>query len=375
MHYDEIEQELADAITGRSAGLSLDAPELDRLHQRVESLPIFKQFKHPGFRSLCGVGPILPRAVVRRLLERAATVGTPAAVGELRAFFELDRGVTRATVWVRNVTANIPLDLGSGVRALPISALADAELAQSIQSHRASTSPGEGLLLEIDDTRNPFFFDAPNPMEKMPHEWGPFPGVELIEETIKLMTLVGPSCPVAALQTGKVVTPGGGTSFHHPEVVAVGRSTVMTEEVRTLRPLYKALSPKGRKIIDRAISRLNLACRRGSPSDVALDAAIALETALGGSERTELTYRLALRAAFLLETGAAQRRAVWTLVKELYSTRSRVVHTGSTEAVGVDGSEWTRLIARALRRILEVGGIPDWDTLVLSNGSDPGILT
>lgn len=355
---------------------------MDALRSAVEALPIFAKFKHPGFRSLCGVGPVLPRNLIRRLLARAAEVGVNSAVDELRAYLELESGTTRATVWVRNVTTDRPLDLGSGVRALPMSALSDPALAQSIQSHQAATSPGEGLLLEMDDTQSPFFFAAPDPAKTMPHEWGPFPGVELVNETIKLMTLVGPSCPVAALQTASIVTPalafsmqGGGTSFHHPEVVAVGRSTAMTDEVRALRPLYGALSPKAKTLIDRSISRLNLACRRGSPADVALDAAIALETALGGGENTELTYRLALRAAFLLETGTADRRAVWSQVKQLYKMRSKVVHTGSTDSTGVDAGEWTRLIARALRRLLEVGGIPDWDTLVLSNGADPGELT
>lgn len=89
---------------------------------------------------------------------------------------------------------------------------------------------------------------------------------------------------------------------------------------------YLQLQPDVRPLCDVAIDRLNLARRRASPGDKAIDGAICLEALLGDEDHQELTYRLKLRAALLLETELAERKRVRDTVGAFYSLRSAIVH-------------------------------------------------
>lgn len=69
--------------------------------------------------------------------------------------------------------------------------------------------------------------------------------------------------------------------------------------------------------------------RPGDPEQL-LDLTIALEALLlTGGERSELTYRLGIRAARLLGTSADSRRGIFDVLRDLYAVRSKLAH-GST---------------------------------------------
>jgi hypothetical protein len=91
---------------------------------------------------------------------------------------------------------------------------------------------------------------------------------------------------------------------------------VVDEEVLDWVERYLHLSPDMCDVVDVAIGRLNMARRRTSLGDKAIDGAICLESLLGDDASQELSYRLKLRAALLLGKTVEERKAeqgrTWT---------------------------------------------------------------
>ena len=89
---------------------------------------------------------------------------------------------------------------------------------------------------------------------------------------------------------------------------------------------YIGLAPDVRSQCDIAIERLNLARRRNSPGNQAIEGAICLEALLGPDDNHEIVYKLGLRSALLLSTDFDERCKISNDVKEFYTLRSRTVH-------------------------------------------------
>jgi hypothetical protein len=138
---------------------------------------------------------------------------------------------------------------------------------------------------------------------------------------------------------------------------------------------YLDLKEDMRAVCDVAIERLNLARRRRSPGNKAIDGAICLEALLGDNDNTELTYKLKLRTALLLASDLGTRREIREAVADFYKLRSKTVHgrpskashSGRDAACAAKGLE---ICARALQEIIKrnekpmlsewelVGGVP-----------------
>lgn len=75
----------------------------------------------------------------------------------------------------------------------------------------------------------------------------------------------------------------------------------------------------------------------------------------------EITRRLALNAALLLEGDAEDKAKLFAAVKTAYKLRSKVVHGGGGDAEALHrGYEFASdLLARLLRRVVELGRVPD----------------
>ena len=112
--------------------------------------------------------------------------------------------------------------------------------------------------------------------------------------------------------------------------------------------------------------------------DRILDYAIVLEI-LYRPDKTEVTYTLATRAAWLLGKTSDQRRTTFDKVTRFYSIRSVIVHGSTTrkrkrlrledlEQACVDGRE---LACDSLMELLERGRFPDWKALILDAPAIP----
>lgn len=129
------------------------------------------------------------------------------------------------------------------------------------------------------------------------------------------------------------------------------------------------------------MQRFNQALRRPPHGDRALDLAISLESLLVDG-LGENTYKMGLRAAFLLGGSMEQRLEVRAVVGALYTLRSALIHDGilpSKVKVAAAGKrpakdvvkDATEICARVLRSILDVGTIPNWYEYELADTGRP----
>jgi hypothetical protein len=63
---------------------------------------------------------------------------------------------------------------------------------------------------------------------------------------------------------------------------------------------------------------------------------VALESLLCGDTKVESIYRLSMRCAKLLGSSLQERKEITKKVKELYTVRSAIVHSGSVEVTTAD---------------------------------------
>ena len=146
-------------------------------------------------------------------------------------------------------------------------------------------------------------------------------------------------------------------------------SVLQEKEVTNLGTLVSLLvgkSGRSRSILQ-ARRRLANSIDRYAPDDPEklIEYAIALESLFfdDSDSRTELSYRLALRAARLLEEDLESRRSCFHTIRDLYKFRSRIAHGGSLEEL--KPVEQKRLesvllrcpsiVSRSIRALLERG--------------------
>jgi len=103
------------------------------------------------------------------------------------------------------------------------------------------------------------------------------------------------------------------------------------------------------------------------PEEAFLFFAVAVETLLlGGVYRDEITYRLKLRAAWLLGDDSATRSAIFSQMGELYGRRSAIVHCGTLSVTSMELGGIRLLAFAALDRVLGM-------TQVWRNSAPPAV--
>ena len=151
---------------------------------------------------------------------------------------------------------------------------------------------------------------------------------------------------------------------------------------------FEAVTQKG--ALANAVRRFSYASERGRPDDQLIDLMIAAESLFlsdAGSpeDRGELRYRLALRAAFFIDSQEYSRREIYSHMRRAYGARSTIVHGSEEVAVRTLKSpkgeatsldEFTRLTERIMRAALQKavriakpgsGMVLDWEGLIMPN--------
>jgi hypothetical protein len=116
-----------------------------------------------------------------------------------------------------------------------------------------------------------------------------------------------------------------------------------------------------------ALDRLNLARRRRSFGDQAIDCSICLEALLGDESPQELSYKLQLRAGLLLGSTLTERQEIRQAIKKLYALRSKVVHGSAREPKdALADAKWAahglEICTQAVRASVEGNTRPDFAT-------------
>ena len=172
-------------------------------------------------------------------------------------------------------------------------------------------------------------------------------------------------------------------SVSFPSFLELSRNDrpITTYDWDRLKPLYQkfmTLSQQDRDHLKIPIQRLNQARRRLSYEDKAIDQGIAMEALFlndqSGNEQISLMLRL--RASLWLGTNIEEKEKLLHLFSAVYSCRSKAVHMGKVAneikisyrgkvQTGELLKESDQLSVDAIKKIINYGGFPDWNKLML----------
>jgi len=165
----------------------------------------------------------------------------------------------------------------------------------------------------------------------------------------------------------------GGTFSVSGAPAALGPSyTLLLEESKqlivTCRALAKAASAKHLRV---PLRRFNQAYERDRAEDRLIDYWVALEALFSPPGSGELTYRIALRAAYFIASLPEEREQIFTALRDHYGTRSDVVHGRKPKRdVKIAAGAVEDYLRRALKKIVSDPGSfrPDELDLVVARG-------
>ena len=309
------------------------------------------------------------------LIERAQAVGPDQAVSDLQRYLSTERLPCRLIVGVAGIKPDRLDAIGQGITLLPWEQLPESNTKRAVTEKfflgGTLHHPEAALVQEFEAAR--IHVDN-SEVDKYMRQ--PLPRTDLTD-VLLCLGLFGPTAPVSLASwleppEWAPVMPGG-YSLGVPEGSSFGRpfpSTAATDGAR-LFATWLALTESRRDELRVPMYRLNTAMRRRNRVDASIDLGIALESMFLrdlSDDRGELTFRLRVRGTRWLGSNPDERRHLSTLFADLYSTRSRAVHSGrvpdttrgrpTTELL----EEGYKVTARALVALI-TGGDPDWDTV------------
>ncbi len=173
--------------------------------------------------------------------------------------------------------------------------------------------------------------------------------------------------------------PLGGSGGSSPiyDVTDAGLTRITNDSQTLINELFKkllSLDKAGRERIQHILFRLSQAKRRNQIEDKILDLGITLEMLLlednPNNEQLALSFRL--RGSWLLGTSVEDRIEKYKQLKEIYTYRSQVAHSGvlckgkvaKIEEVRQAFPDYQSLAENICQRIIK-DGKPNWDDLVL----------
>ena len=171
--------------------------------------------------------------------------------------------------------------------------------------------------------------------------------------------------------------PGSSTGWASKDQWPVKELTdVQVSKTEDLLQAWRRFSGSERWRLELGLARLVSSVRRGRErfwlEDRILDVAVALEV-LYELDRSELTYKLSTRAAYLLGDGRPNRRVdIFKAVKDLYGIRSGIVHgrkpmDRAKRQEAIDMAQRGFEIGReTLVEVLTRGKMPDWNKVALA---------
>lgn len=339
--------------------------------EALSSHPDFKDLDHRFFLGKwVGLGP---REQARNLLSITLESGPHEAVAWYRRAASIRKTPMRIVGKVYGLSVGKVYELSNGFKLLPVGLLPDSPNSRYLKEDFArplSTGLYSAIMYEVDDVTaeepqfgSEQFSRITDPMRRI----------------VNAIVLAGEGSPILAECWSEFVDPDLnraliGHSWQSSGTDGTKPSTFinMSDDMAEWIERYIRSSDAVRASLDVGLARLNIAIRRLSPGDKAIDGCICLESLfskdLGGGG---LRHGVALRTALLLGKSLDERRAIAKQVREFYDVRSKVVHGSKdvkaqkSNAVVDHGLEYCR---EALRSILLSGELPQPDAWELTGG-------
>jgi hypothetical protein len=181
-----------------------------------------------------------------------------------------------------------------------------------------------------------------------------------LSDTTHLFDLVVNSLRIlkssAVYRDHKIITecitfqPYWGTTIRAPffENIAVGeKCNLSSTEVSTLRNIFNYLCNSNDTRFDTAQRRLSSSVEREHLEDRLIDNMIGLEALYLPDGNAELSFRLSLRVAFLLSSGA-DKKDIFYFLKNMYDTRSKIVHGNKYSLKTEDMNQLEELLRKSV---------------------------
>jgi hypothetical protein len=359
--------------------LRLIRPLVASLHQH----PIFGHTKDRffGTKQLT----LFPDNQFRNLLQFAAEQGAEAAVAWLHRVAAIDTADLRFVAEVHGLRTHEQHTLRNEVTLMPLAELPPSQNAR-VAIAQYQITPDETFNYVFPPPIRATLVVTQVPGLPLPQssKTNGHPIPQIMVNTIRAFTLVDGAAPVLGTSWIEFVNPDlaraefGRTFFGASVEGGLWRAfpTEITADALQWVDKYLQLQPTVRNSCDLAIERLNLARRRQSPGNAAIEGAICLEALLGDESPQELTYKLKLRAALLLASKLEERRKIVKDVADFYRLRSKTVHGQIPNAKDIQtdvcrANRGLEICASALREIVQRNRkfVPqDWE---LSGGVPP----
>jgi hypothetical protein len=314
-----------------------------------------------------------PWSQAENLLEQAAQAGSRAALDWYRKVLR----VTSADVDVISVIYGLivrePVNFSNGVRLVPVGDLIDTPQARVLTLRNRATFTADTPLFPSAAVIT--FRDIAGEVDHVSGYNKFLNSIETIRSTVTALTLSKANTPI----TGE-----SWIDFHDPDLIATGfgygwQSATFDGRVprhpAELDPAAVEWAEKFLLLKDDvaakcsvALARLNLARRRQTPGDQAIDGCIAVEALLSDPQPGDLTYKLKLRAARLLGNSYTDREQISRKISRFYQLRGKVVHGQSTGGSNEDrqtAKDGLDVALSVLRTIVLQGKIPASQVLEL----------
>jgi hypothetical protein len=317
----------------------------------------------------------------RNLLKIAVDRDSASAVAWYHKVHSTERAALRYVAEVYGLKIAETVRLRNGVALVSLENLPPSGNAKAVQSQfqftpnklpRNVTTLAIGAVLETPEVHYSSSYEE-NGQTAPPRS-------DELERTIRAFSLVNGASPVVGTSWIEFVDDNlrmAEVSLMWMTPLYEGRPAFLTVDVDADAiewvERYLSLSFNVRPQCDVAIERLNLARRRYSSGNKAIEGSVCLEALLGSDSNQEITYKLRLRAALLLSTDLDERREISNAVKDFYKLRSATVHGASvqpkdTQKNDACAARGLDICAQVLRKIVSLNKPFVPEDLELSGG-------
>jgi len=314
--------------------------------------------------------------LIHWLIEKTFSESAEAAIQDLKKYLSIDKIPFLEVSAISGIKIDNPCVLEKNIQLIPWDSFPDSVQKEYIHKEFAFRtpfhSPGAALVKEKLLKRIHVSQDETN-------DYIESDLFSELNDALLCINLVG---PISAYSIAKWLHPPKwaivqGSGYHLPflEGRASHRDWPLhgCNQAQELHAAFIALSEKSKSSIRLPLERLNMAMRRISNVDAAIDLGIALESIFLnelGEDRGELTFRLKLRASRFLGSNLNERKKLFRIFGKLYELRSKAVHSGKLpDNLGKTPikdilEEGFNLTAKAISKII-LYGFPNWQDLSL----------
>lgn len=320
--------------------------------------------------------------VALHLIHRAITTPASAIVEDFVRICEARSAQFIEVALLSDIRVSAPIDIGEGYRLSPLSEVPTTELTAplleptNVPAHGWGSPPTAAVTLS---GAFDLLVQAPPP----PGSPAPFP-TQVFEgrwkDALDAIILASDGAPQFHQRYTLFSSPGwfwdSCPAFGSSEGFPVPGRPVTRLDVEVLKQAFSCFK-NGNATIALAMRTLEQARRRISDVERALDYGLCAEILLmsGSKDNSEISFKIATRAAWLLGQTAAERVQIFQDARALYKDRSTSAHTGS---LGIPKSmdesmkrleafrSSDRLCARLILKLAQDGLPHNWNLVTLN---------